>query len=104
MVQSRRHSEDSESCVQAIGAEGVLRTLKKRRVPMLLVLVQYSQGLRRLKFSRPPQCVFLGTLIKQSIDSPSLFSLFGSSLIAQKLKKRVMTGEGCSLSPAGDSC
>lgn len=71
---------------------------------MLLVLGQYSQGLRRLKFSHSPQCIFLGTLIKQSINSPSLFSLFGSSLIAQKLKKRVTTSKGCSLSPAGDSC
>lgn len=94
----------SEPCVQAIGAEEVLGTLKNRRVPMLLVLGQYSQGLRRLKCSCPTKCGFLGTLNNRvNKQFLAVLSFFGSSLFAQKLK-RVMTSKGCSLSPAGDSC
>lgn len=65
---------------------------------MLLMLGQYLQGLRRLKFSHMPKCVFLKTN-QTLINNPSLFSLFGSSLVAQKWRKRVM-----SLSAAGNSC
>lgn len=58
------HGSAQEPCVQAIDAEGVLRTLKKRRVIVLLMLGQYLQGLRRLMFSHTPRCGFLRTLIK----------------------------------------
>lgn len=69
------HGSVQKHCVQAVDPEGVLRTLKERRVIVLLMLGQYLQGFRRLMFSHTPRCGFLRTLIKHQSTVPhcSLF-------------------------------